>query len=102
MVTIRDVAKHAGVSPATVSRVVNGLVGYSDETRERVETAVQSLSYETDHLARGLKTRQTSVIGLLAPMVSDDLASQVMQCVEKEAQERGYAVMLGRTGASPR
>ena len=38
MVTIRDVAKHAGVSPATVSRVVNGLVGYSNETRERVET----------------------------------------------------------------
>lgn len=99
MVTIRDVARHAGVSPATVSRVVNGLVGYSDETRERVETAVKSLSYETDYLARGLKTRQTSVIGLLAPMVSDALASQVMQGVEEEAQERGYAVMLGRTGA---
>jgi DNA-binding LacI/PurR family transcriptional regulator len=94
VVTIRDVAKHAGVS-----RVVNGLVGYSDETRERVETAVKSLSYETDYLARGLKTRQTSVIGLLAPMVSDALASQVMQGVEEEAQERGYAVMLGRTGA---
>jgi LacI family transcriptional regulator len=99
VVTSRDVAKHAGVSPATVSRVVNGLVGYSDETRERVETAVKSLSYETDHLARGLKTRQTSVIGLLAPMVSDALASQVMQGVEGEAPERGYAIMLGRTGA---
>ena len=60
---------------------------------------VKSLSYETDYLARGLKTRQTSVIGLLAPMVSDALASQVMQGVEEEAQERGYAVMLGRTGA---
>jgi DNA-binding LacI/PurR family transcriptional regulator len=42
VVTIRDLAKHAGVSPATVSRVVNGLVGYSDETRERVEDAVRS------------------------------------------------------------
>jgi DNA-binding LacI/PurR family transcriptional regulator len=99
VVTIRDVAKHAGVSPATVSRVVNGLVGYSDETRERVEDAVRKLSYETDYLARGFKTRQTSVIGLLAPMVPDALASQVMQGVEEEAQERGYAVMLGRTGA---
>lgn len=99
MVTIRDVAHHAGVSPATVSRVVNGLVGYSDETRERVEAAVRKLSYETDYLARGLKTRQTSVIGLLAPMVSDALASTVMLGVEQEAQERGYAVMLGRTGA---
>jgi DNA-binding LacI/PurR family transcriptional regulator len=60
---------------------------------ERVETAAKSLSYETDYLARGLKTRQTSVIGLLAPMVSDALASQVMQGVEEEAQERGYVVM---------
>jgi AraC-like DNA-binding protein len=42
--TIRDVATHAGVSPATVSRVVNGLVGYSEETRERVEEAVRKLS----------------------------------------------------------
>lgn len=99
MATIRDVAELAGVSPATVSRVVNGLVGYSEETRVRVESAVKSLNYETDYLARGLKTRQTSVIGLLAPMVSDALTSQVMQGVEIEAQERGYAVMLGRTGA---
>jgi hypothetical protein len=67
--------------------------------RERVEDAVRKLSYETDHLARGLKTRQTCVIGLLAPMVSDALTSQVMLGVEEEAQERGYAVMLGRTGA---
>ncbi|WP_425864793.1 LacI family DNA-binding transcriptional regulator [Arthrobacter sp. TWP1-1] len=99
MATIRDVAELAGVSPATVSRVVNGLVGYSDATRLRVEEAVKSLSYETDYFARGLKIRQTSVIGLLAPMVSDALTSQVMQGVEIEAQERGYAVMLGRTGA---
>jgi LacI family transcriptional regulator len=96
--TIRDVARHAGVSPATVSRVVNGLVGYSEETRLRVEDAVSALNYETDSLARGLKTRQTSVIGLLAPMVSDALASKVMHGVEEAARERGYAVMLGRTG----
>ncbi|WP_434992093.1 LacI family DNA-binding transcriptional regulator [Arthrobacter sp. Ld5] len=99
MVTIRDVAHHAGVSPATVSRVVNGLVGYSEETRQRVEEAVARLNYETDSLARGLKTRQTSVIGLLAPMVSDALASEVMRGVEEAARERGYAVMLGRTGS---
>ncbi|WP_051476943.1 substrate-binding domain-containing protein [Arthrobacter sp. Br18] len=98
MTTIRDVAKQAGVSPATVSRVVNGLVGYSDETRKRVEDAVLRLNYEPDSLARTLKTRQTSVIGLLAPMVSDALASQVMRGVEDAAREHGYAVMLGRTG----
>jgi hypothetical protein len=63
------------------------------------KTRSRASSTKTDYLARGLKARQTSVIGLLAPMVSDALASQVMQGVEEEAQERGYAGMLGRTGA---
>jgi LacI family transcriptional regulator len=98
MVTIRDVARQAGVSPATVSRVVNGLVGYSDDTRVRVEHAVADLGYQANSLARGLKTRQTSVIGVLAPWVSDALASQVMTGVEDAARERDYAVMYGRTG----
>lgn len=98
MTTIRDVAQQAGVSPATVSRVMNGLVGYTDATRQRVEGAIEKLNYEPDSLARTLKTRQTSVIGLLAPMVSDALASEVMRGVEDAARERGYAVMLGRTG----
>ncbi|GHD40939.1 LacI family transcriptional regulator [Mycetocola manganoxydans] len=98
MVTIRDVASRAGVSPATVSRVVNGLVGYSDETKVRVEEAVAALHYEPDTFARGLKMKQSSVIGVLAPMVSDALASQVMSGVEHAAREGGYSVMLGRTG----
>ena len=98
MVTIKDVAREASVSPATVSRVVNGLVGYSETTRVRVEQAVRSLGYEPDSLARGLKTRQTSVIGVLAPFVSDALASHVMSGVEDAARTSGYAVMLGRTG----
>lgn len=100
MTTIRDVAKLAGVSPATVSRVVNGLVGYSSETQRRVEEAIASLNYEPDTLARGLKTKQTAVIGVLAPIVSDALASEIMSGVETAARQRGYSVMLGRTGPS--
>ncbi|WP_104191115.1 LacI family DNA-binding transcriptional regulator [Cryobacterium sp. Y82] len=98
MATIRDVARYAGVSPATVSRVVNGLVGYSLATQKRVEGAILALDYEPDTLARGLKTKQTSVIGVLAPLVSDALASEVMTGVENAARQRGYSVMLGRTG----
>jgi LacI family transcriptional regulator len=98
MVTIRDVARYAGVSPATVSRVVNGLAGYSADTRDRVEGAVAALNYEPDTLARGLKTKQTEVIGVLAPLVSDALASEVMSGVESAARAHGYSVMLGRTG----
>ncbi len=98
MVTIRDVASRAGVSPATVSRVVNGLAGYSEATKLRVEEAVAALQYEPDTFARGLKTKQSSVIGVLAPVVSDALASEVMSGVESAARKRGYSVMLGRTG----
>lgn len=98
MVTIRDVAQYAGVSPATVSRVVNGLPGYSTDTQQRVENAVTALNYEPDSLARGLKTKQSAVIGVLAPVVSDALASEVMSGVEIGARARGHSVMLGRTG----
>ncbi|WP_210505785.1 LacI family DNA-binding transcriptional regulator [Naasia sp. SYSU D00057] len=99
MATIRDVARRAGVSPATVSRVVNGLPGFSSATEERVREAVEQLGYEPDTLARGLKTMQSSVMGVLAPAVSDALASEVMSGVESAARQQGYSVVLGRTGA---
>src|SRR3954454_1186164 len=97
--TIRDVARHAGVSAATVSRVVNGLPGFSAATEERVRAAVSELGYEPDTLARGLKTMQTAVIGVLAPVVSDALASEVMSGVESATRELRYSAVLGRTGA---
>lgn len=98
MATIRDVARVAGVSPATVSRVVNGLAGYSAETRRRIEETIETLGYEPDTLARGLRTKQSSVIGVLVPVVSDALASEVMSGVESAARLHGFSVMLGRTG----
>ena len=81
-----------------MSRVVNGLIGYSTETQRRVEEAIDQLGYEPDTLARGLKTKQGAVIGVLAPLVSDALASEIMSGVEATARLRGYSVMLGRTG----
>ncbi|NQX34941.1 LacI family DNA-binding transcriptional regulator [Herbiconiux sp. VKM Ac-2851] len=98
MTTIRDVARLAGVSPATVSRVVNGLVGYSSVTQQKVERAIEQLRYEPDTLARSLKTKQTAVIGVLAPVVSDALSSEIMSGVEAAARLRGHSVILGRTG----
>lgn len=98
MATIRDVARHVGVSPATVSRVINGLPGSSSSTRERVMSAVAELGYEPDTLARGLRTMQSAVVGVLANAVSDALASEVMSGIENAARSRGYTVMLGRAG----
>lgn len=102
MTTIRDVAKAAGVSPATVSRVVNGLPGYSERTRERVEQAASDLDYQPDVLARGLKLRNSTIIGVLAPVVSDALASHIMAGVEMGARAQGHTVVLGRTGPRSR
>lgn len=98
MTTIRDVARVAGVSPATVSRVVNGLGGFSGATKARVEDAAAALGYEPDTLARGLKTRQNPVIGVLTPVVSDALTSEILRGVEAAARAREHVVMLGRAG----
>lgn len=98
MATIREVAKLAGVSPATVSRVVNGLDGFSAQTRMRVHDAIDELGYEPDTLARGLKTARSALIGVLAPAVSDALSSQIMTGIESAARTEGHTVMLGRTG----
>ncbi|WP_189349655.1 LacI family DNA-binding transcriptional regulator [Zhihengliuella salsuginis] len=99
MTTIREVAQRVGVSAATVSRVVNGVPGFSELTRQRVLQAIDELGYEPDSLARGLKTSHSALLGVLAPAVSDALASQIMSGVESEARAHGHAVMLGRTGS---
>src|SRR5512136_558324 len=69
MATIRDVARHAGVSVATVSRVINGTVGVREQTVLRVRQSIQSLSFEPDFLAQSWRTRVTRTI---AAVVSDN------------------------------
>ena len=69
MITIRDVAKHAGVSVATVSRVINGTEGVSGDMRGRVQQSIQSLGFEPDFLAQSWRTRVTRTI---AAVISDN------------------------------
>ena len=69
MVTIRDVAKHAGVSVATVSRVINGTGGVREQTVRRVQQSIQALGFEPDFLAQSWRTRITRTI---AAVVSDN------------------------------
>ncbi|MEL4356688.1 MULTISPECIES: LacI family DNA-binding transcriptional regulator [unclassified Luteococcus] len=95
---IREVALQAGVSPATVSRVVNGMDGFSEDTRLRVEQAIADLNYQPDQFARGLRSPHAQLIGVLAPKVSDAFAFEILEGVEASARDHGYAVMLGRTG----
>src|SRR5512136_3336372 len=69
MATIRDVARHAGVSVATVSRVINGTVGVREQTVLRVRQSIHSLGFEPDFLAQSWRTRVTRTI---AAVVSDN------------------------------
>lgn len=95
--TIRDVALLAGVSPMTVSRVVNGSPNVKEETRRRVQEAIAELGYLPNSLARGL-TRQTSgAIGLVVPDIVDPFFTLILRGAEDVARRSGYHVLLCNT-----
>jgi LacI family transcriptional regulator len=96
-VTIREVARLAGVSAMTVSRVINGQPRVSEEARRRVEAAVAELGYVPNGLARGLIRRQTKMIGLIVPDIANPFFTLVVRGAEDVAWRAGYRVILGNT-----
>ncbi|WP_102128011.1 LacI family DNA-binding transcriptional regulator [Deinococcus planocerae] len=96
--TIRDVARRANVSTATVSRVLNGRHWVAEETRAAVLGAVQELNYKPNAVARSLMSAQTKTLAILFPKVSDMFSGTVLGGVEDAAQGRGFSVIVGRTG----
>ena len=98
--TIRDVARRATVSPATVSRVLNGCSHIREETRRRVLEAVRELGYTPDRRARALRKRQTTIIGVITPDISNPFFSLLVRGVEHEAQAQEYSVVIGDSGNS--
>jgi len=95
--TLHDVAAVVGVSPRTVSRVVNDEGGFSDATRRRVLDAVEALSYRPNIMARGLITRRTSTIALVAPVISDPFFTEVADSVQRAAREVGLNMFFAST-----
>jgi len=92
--TIKDVARQAGVSTATVSRVLNEKGGVSDQTRLRVEQAISDLAYRYNALAGSLKKQQSSLIGHIVPSILGPVSPALARAVEVEAQKSGYNVIL--------
>jgi LacI family transcriptional regulator len=92
--TIKDVARAAGVSTVTVSRVVNASSHVQPETRLRVEQAMQSLGYLPDLAARSMRTRYTRTVGFLVPDLTNYPNAAVAQAAERRFAEEGYAVLL--------
>jgi len=93
-VTAKDVAKQAGVSISTVSRVLTGNARVSQELHQRVLDVVEELGYRPNALARGLRMKRTAVIGLLVPDISNPFFGQLARVVEEAASVRGYAILL--------
>lgn len=94
MANIQDVAKLAGVTSMTVSRVINDSGYVKKETRERVEAAIAELNYVPNLLGQSLRFKQTKTIGLLIPDISDPYWVTVIRGVERAASEIGYQVIL--------
>lgn len=94
---MKDVAKHAGVSLITVSRVVNANGYVHESTRVRVQAAIETLGYIPNQVARNLNSRQTNMLALVLPTISDPFWHSIARGVEDEAESRGYNVLLCNT-----
>src|SRR5688500_35308 len=97
MATIQDVARDAGVSTATVSRVLSAPELVAEATRARVMTSVASLGYQPNFAAKSLRTLRTEKILVTVPDISNPFFSQVIRGVEEAARAAGYSVLLGDT-----
>src|SRR5665647_1971721 len=89
-ITIRHVASEAGVSTATVSRVLAGFNGVTKDVRERVNRAVAKLDYQPNRLARGLRLGQRKVIGVIIPDLRNPFFTGVAHGVEAVLYNAGY------------
>ena len=93
-VTMQEVARKAGVSAMTVSRVVNGDKGVSAETQRRVEETIRALDFVPNRVARGLVSQKTQTIGLIVPDVVNPFFAPVVRGAESAARKAGYRVLL--------
>jgi LacI family transcriptional regulator len=101
-ITLRDVAKRAGVSAMTVSRVINGSAGVDSHTQRRVEDAILELEYVPNRVARGLVSQKTRTIGLIVPDVVNPFFAPVVRGAETTARKAGYRVLLCNSEANLR
>ena len=100
--TVKDVARRAGVSPKTVSNVMNGIVPVSGATRVKVEQAILELDYVPNLSARGLRNGRSGVIALALPDLATPYSAEIAHNVVEVAHEQGWSVQIEETGSDPR
>ena len=101
MPTIADVAKLAGVSTGTVSRVMNGADNVHPDTRSKVNQAIAALGYEPNFQARSLRSKRTDTIALAIPELSNYFWTTIARGVQDASQANGYHVLICNTNGRP-
>ncbi|MEA1975223.1 MAG: LacI family DNA-binding transcriptional regulator [Bacillota bacterium] len=96
-ITMKDIAEKAGVSKATVSRVINKTKPVSLEVKERVEKIIEENNYKPSAVARSLANRETKVIGLIIPDLSNAFYAELVRGISRTAHSKGYNVFLCNT-----
>ena len=97
-VTIRDVAREAGVSITAVSQILHGKGRFSDETREQVLRTVDELGYVPDRRASSMRSAETNTVGLLVPDLRNPYFADLVSSMENELYRRGYTTLIGSSG----
>ena len=94
MVTLKEVAKEAGLTVGTVSRVLNNRGYISDDAREKVYSAMKKLKYHPNEVARSLQGKSTNTIGLIVPHIRHPYFAEMISNIENQAYKKGYQILL--------
>lgn len=96
-ITIKEIADLAGVSVATVSRVLNGNGRYSDETKQRVLGIADKFNYRTNAVAKSLRTNQSKTIGVIVPDITNEFFANIVLAIEHVLVPHGYSIFICNT-----
>ena len=102
MTTLQEVARRAGVSKSTVSNVIRGAPLVARETRAKVERAIADVGYHPNAIARALKARSSSALGMVVPDLANPFHAELAVAVERAASALGFAVLAAHTECLPR
>ncbi|MEZ8384317.1 LacI family DNA-binding transcriptional regulator, partial [Vibrio splendidus] len=94
MATIKHVSEHAGVSQATVSRVINGTSRVSHDKKLKVEKAIKELGYRPNSIAQALASSRTGSVGVVVPELGGSFYSGILHSIEENLRRFGYHAVV--------
>ena len=100
-VTLKEVAKEAGVSVMSVSKALNNKEGLSDETRRRILEIAAQMNYSQNQVACSLRTGATRTIGVVLSDSAESVVARVLRGIQDEARRNGYSVIITNTDKQP-